>query len=460
MAFDRRTAAREFFGIIGVLAGAITLVILVITANSWFYSPWFWGALLLAAVTATLVYARRHPPQVTAAGRTVPTGHVVALRCVLNVLAVAALRHLVLALEAHSHDIPFWLLVETFAVPGLALGWMSAPAAVEAALFAPPNWSGLQRIAAEDLILPIVQGVYVLYAGSAFVALLLVLPHLRWLPGWGVLAGAWLGGAVFGFFMADAFVSLPPVKPLFEAAPVNGATGVRVSNMDVLVPYAVVAVLGGMLRPVLDVARHRNGLPPIHILNGLVWVPVILAMLMAAALLWAHRTRDPAEGERERSEAEASYREAVAGNAERRADLLACAGLVLAAWEHREEGGKPWMTADVIQRVGARLWGRGISFPLPDSEALMTAGSYLLYVLRAAEAGASSVEGDPPSLLLFWRKAPVLSWEEAIALVADLAARLCEGRSMDDPRLLRFLGQRPAQSEKVPVTGVRNRDDV
>jgi hypothetical protein len=441
--------------------------LLLLTADSWsygFFSVWFWLAGILTAVAATLVYARRHPPQAQAAStrRRADSARrrVVALRCVINTLFVAALWHLVLAFNAHSDGLPFWLIVEPFAAFLLAIGWMGAPSTIEAIVLSQADRAGLlagfragfKRFASEELILPAVNGVYLLCAGSAFVALILAVPRPpQWLPGWVILLGAWLGGGVFGFFMADAFVRLPRVKPLFEAAPINGATGVRLSIPDVFVPYTFIAFFGAILLPVFAAARHRAGLPSFPKPYGLIWVPVALALLMAAASLWAHLTRDPAEEERERAEGEASYRMAVAGNAERRAELIAGADLMLAAWERRErDGSGSWMPADIIDQVEAQLYGGGISYPLPDSDALMAAQSYLTSVLHAARVGASSVEGDRPPLLhfLLGRRTTVLSWDEALALVAEVATRLREERPMDDPRLLRFLGQQGVTPDK------------
>jgi hypothetical protein len=442
-----------------LLGAAIVVVFLVMTSRSWLYSPWFWESLELAAVVATVSYGVFKRPRLEAAGRPVSAARVITLRSALNAAGVAALWFLVLQLDSHSQDLPFWLLIPMFLIPGLFIGWGLESARVETILFTPRDWGRLRHDWPDILaklrsdfggaaIIPLVSALYWVCAVSAFVAAEICLLPWHRLPAWIVWAAGWLGGGIFGFFMADAFVRLPRIRPLFDAAEINGATGARLSAEDVFIPYTIAVFLGGTLFTVIEKARHHNGLPlltpPHWFILLLAWLPIVLGLLMAITN-WL--SRDPGEAERERRSEEEAYRkayqEALSANDRVRQSLAACAEAAVAAWSEDRAAGRDESVA--VRHLGEQLergvHGHGIACALPGGEGLLAEQDFLLRLDMAAQEGALNVPEDRP----FWdrRRPKILSWAEAVDAASVVATRLRAGHDPDDPRLRHLLGFHP-----------------
>lgn len=140
-------------------------------------------------------------------------------------------------------------------------------------------------------ICAVVRAVFWLIALTTLIAVEVILVRVAVMPSWGAWMIAAGAGGLCGLLAAEGFARCEGVRELYEQAPVNGATGVRISYAELLIPYGMTAFLVACFLGVANGRRLVNGLAPLALPGWLVYLPVIGILCVLLAGLWFRRTR-------------------------------------------------------------------------------------------------------------------------------------------------------------------------
>jgi hypothetical protein len=133
--------------------------------------------------------------------------------------------------------------------------------------------------------------VFWLSSVAALISSLTVLYRLDSLPYWVAALLCLLVGAAFGIAMVECFVRLHGINERFEQEPVNGATGAQITFLDLFMPYIQFGLLSAFALPSIIGKRRQKGLPISTVPDWAIYLPVVLALLMAAAVIWSQITK-------------------------------------------------------------------------------------------------------------------------------------------------------------------------
>jgi hypothetical protein len=139
----------------------------------------------------------------------------------------------------------------------------------------------------------VIRFVFWAFALSTLIAMAAIISPMAGLPQWGMWTIAGVGGAIVGLLVCDWFARRQGIKELYDEAPVNGATGVRISFAELLVPYAITTFLLAVFLETVSMRREARQLPPLTLPGWLAYLPVAATMVTIVLLLWfrAKRTR-------------------------------------------------------------------------------------------------------------------------------------------------------------------------
>jgi hypothetical protein len=136
-------------------------------------------------------------------------------------------------------------------------------------------------------VLALIRGSYWIAAYTALFGSRVELTTIDWLPEWGVWGLATLLGALYGLIIADSLARVHGIQEKYANAPVNGATGVRISAAEVTVPYLMSAVCMAIFLEAVNHRRTQHALPPLLTPHWVVYTPIGIGILVLSALAWS-----------------------------------------------------------------------------------------------------------------------------------------------------------------------------
>jgi hypothetical protein len=250
-----------------------------------------------------------------------------------------------------------------------------------------------------------------------------------------------IGGAIFGFAMADLLVRLPKLDRLYKAAPVNGATGAAVSIIDVWPPYFMMCLGASAIWPAVQAARIHHHVPPYHIPHAIVWLAPVLLVVMLTAFKIASKLRDPKEAAEWDQELERERQEALETNERLRRVMIEKAPQIVALWREQDGNAVKQFDRERLNALDHALC-IGLCFPLPNSRSLEIANRFLIDVVRG-------MKSSPPQVArygLFGKVVDSIPLDEAIGYVDEIAGRLEAKEPIDIPEVCRITGHKPPAS--------------